>query len=131
MEQSVFVVEEATNNYEYSFYFDLNEDQDFLQISTLFFPQRMYSQGCYSGYNTAKIELYSGFTRLDYVWTNDMSGIVSLTTAGLAAGTYRIDVTPGYNSISANVFTLAVYTYESVTITDWNGETSTTGWWGN
>jgi hypothetical protein len=65
--------------------------------------------------------LYSGFTRLDYVWTNDLSGIISLTTAGLAAGEYRIDVTPGFNSISANSMTVGVYTYESVTITDWDG----------
>lgn len=65
------------------------------------------------------MELYNEQNnRLDYVWTNDNSGIVILSAIGLEPGNYRVDVTPTFNSISVNAFTFGVYTYEGVTITD-------------
>lgn len=91
----------------------------------------MYGPNCKTTISKATLKLYSGSTLLysgtqqDY-WT---AGHLNITTGtGLAAGTYRLDVTPTFYAGDVNDYTVTVYSASKMTIADkTTGKTNETG----
>jgi hypothetical protein len=96
MQKSLFYVDHFDWDKTYSFMFTLQEDQHFVSVNTGQPGSKFYAPGCNPSLSMGFIELYEptnwGWSRIDYMWTYNSGGSISVEFDDLPAGEYKIQV---------------------------------------
>jgi len=131
MKKSLFYVDSFEYDTDYNFFFELDSDQSFMSVSVGQMGDKFYAPGCNPyGHNQAIVIVYKesnwGWSQVDYMWTYNTGGSISVELTDVSAGNYKAEVKfyQGSAQVDAKEFSLGVYTYEEVEITSDDGFTN-------